>query len=376
MGERLLVGEEHKSSSRRLRERSAEMRALILHAYSASNLGDGLLVRETIELVKESVGADVQLTVLASHPETFADLPVTVLNSAPTKLGFSWKYLSALWNIGSYDVVVAVGGGYLRAGTRIEAVKSGIIHGPQLLAAAFGTRRAIYLSQSVGPARFGTKFLLTSLLSRQHAVWLRDDRSLEQFPLANTERVPDLAILGMKRTLLPFDDAKKTILSVRFIRGVLTKPILALRELLGDIDSYVQSSVASNNDVPAVSALNPHTVLSVKELMDKPESARVVVAVRLHAALMAIAAGHFVIHLAYERKGFGAFQDLGIPEFVFNVNDFDANAVASLVRRLREESGLRTDYHQRIIATRNSSDAHRSGILAVIAGSISPDSGA
>ena len=342
------------------------MKALILHAYSASNLGDGLLVSETMDLVREACGSDVEITVLASHPETFSALDVTVVDSAPTKRGFNAEYLSALWNVDKYDVVVAVGGGYLRAGTVKEALKAGIIHGPQLVAAALRTRKAVYLPQSVGPARFWTRLPMSALLSRQHAVWVRDNRSQAEFPLANVRRTQDLAILGMRRVSLPFSDSENMVLSVRYIRGGLTKPVRSLRGLLGDIDSYVQSSVASNNDVPAVQELAPVRVLTAPELMERPRGARVVIAVRLHAALMAIAAGHYVIHLAYERKGFGAFQDLGIPEFVFNVNDFDAEAVAALAHRLRNDVGFRAEYHGKVLSTRSSSDAHQVDILSSI----------
>lgn len=347
------------------------MRALVLHAYSASNLGDGLLVRETLELVRNACGRNVDITVLASHPETFTGLNVTVLNSAPTKRGFNLTYLKTLWLMDAYDLVVAVGGGYIRSGTALEALKAGVIHGPQLVAAAIRTRKAVYLPQSVGPARLGTKPLMSALLSRQHAVWVRDNRSQTQFPLPNVHRIPDLAILGMQRATLPFDRSENIVLSVRHIRGALTQPVRALHSILGTIDSYVQSSVASNNDVPAVQELAPQRILSVNELMENPEKAKVVIAVRLHAALMAIAAGHFVIHLAYERKGFGAFQDLGIPEFVFNVNSFDAEAVAALARRLRTDADFRADYHRQVLSTRSSSDAHQADILASLQESMS-----
>ncbi|ALO67774.1 hypothetical protein AS189_16425 [Arthrobacter alpinus] len=347
------------------------MRALVLHAYSASNLGDGLLVRETLELVREACGGKVDITVLASHPETFTGLNVKVLNSAPTKRGFNLKYLKTLWRMDGFDLVVAVGGGYIRAGTVVEALKAGVIHGPQLVAAALRTRKAVYLPQSVGPARFGTRPIMSALLSRQHAVWVRDNRSQGQFPLQNVQRTPDLAILGMQRSTLPFDSSGNIVLSVRYIRGALTQPLRSLHGLLGVVDSYVQSSVASNNDVPAVNELAPQRILSTNEFMENPDKAKVVIAVRLHAALMAIAAGHYVIHLAYERKGFGAFQDLGIPEFVFNVNSFDAEAVAALAYRLQTDVDFRTDYHSRVLSTRSSSDAHQADILASLQESMS-----
>ena len=45
------------------------MRILLLHAYSAHNRGDGLLVDESVALIR-SVFDDVELEVVASDPDT------------------------------------------------------------------------------------------------------------------------------------------------------------------------------------------------------------------------------------------------------------------------------------------------------------------
>jgi len=43
------------------------------------------------------------------------------------------------------------------------------------------------------------------------------------------------------------------------------------------------------------------------------------------------------VHLSYERKGFGAYSDLGIDRFVHNVFDFDPDLVLSQVAELRAD---------------------------------------
>lgn len=63
---------------------------------------------------------------------------------------------------------------------------------------------------------------------------------------------------------------------------------------------------------------------------------------------MALAAGHYVVHLAYERKGFGAFNDLGLEDYVRNVNDFDAKDVQSLIQALTSSEAVRNDYDTKI----------------------------
>ena len=71
----------------------------------------------------------------------------------------------------------------------------------------------------------------------------------------------------------------------------------------------------------------------------KARAAGVVVSVRLHGAIAALIAGRPAIHLAYERKGWGAYEDLGIAEYVHDARTFDAAKVAEQVNELQLDSG-------------------------------------
>jgi len=326
-------------------------RVLVTHAYSAENLGDGLLVAETLELVASTFAPEqVEVTVLASYPDSFPPLPgVTYVGSKPGRLGYSGKYLRVLAEIGSFDAIVAVGGGYLRAKTMREALKTLLVHGPQLVASALlAPGRSIYLPQSVGPANFGSRPLFRYLLRRMGTVFLRDDRSVREMRLENAVRLADLAAgrMGDRTGRTDVDDTP--VLSVRHVRGSLSDDVVALAAKLGLYDSYIQSTVRSNDDRPATAELSYRQIISRDELLQDGSAPRVVVAVRLHAALMALAAGHFVVHLAYERKGFGAFGDLGLEQFVHNVNAFDVDAVYTQVRALLTDAAARMDYEDRI----------------------------
>ncbi|BCT77038.1 hypothetical protein SCMU_28800 [Sinomonas cyclohexanicum] len=320
------------------------MKVLLLHGYSAENKGDGLLVRESLDLIREALGPGVSVVLAASHPESFDGLGVEVVMAKPGLRGYDRKYMSLLRRTEDFDAIVAVGGGYLRAGRPVEAAKNLLVQGPQLWAASLQGDKAVYLPQSIGPGRGMLRALLASRLKRLHRVWVRDDRSLQEFPFPNVDRSPDLAILGMKRRAVPFDGRLNPVLTVRPLRGAAPRALVDLRERLGRIDSYIQSSVASNDDTGAVVGLEPDRILSRGEFIETNTTARVVIAVRLHAALMALAAGHYVIHLAYERKGFGAFQDLGIDEFVHSVNRFDPDTVCRQAQQLGSLPGLRHDY--------------------------------
>lgn len=51
------------------------MNVTILHGYSASNSGDGLLVDLAIALVQRNFGDDTAISVVASDPQSFSYLP-------------------------------------------------------------------------------------------------------------------------------------------------------------------------------------------------------------------------------------------------------------------------------------------------------------
>lgn len=320
-------------------------RILVANAYSSANSGDGLLVDETLDLIHEAFGESVEITLLASYPESFDHLGIPVIRSKPNQRGYDRAYVALLKSkFKDFDLVVGVGGGYLRAGSCTELLKTGLVMGPQLVQAARSSTPSVYLPQSIGPARLGSRRILSALLKRLSTVWVRDERSLEEYSGAGVQRSPDLAILGMDRAVLPFDSEAPIVLTVRSHRGGVPRAIYPLRAQLGIIDSFVQSTVGGNNDTKAVESLLPREVLESKALMTEASSARVVVAMRLHAALMALRAGHYVIHLSYERKGFGAFSDLGLEDYVYNVHDFDPIRVGELARDLVANQTRRDDY--------------------------------
>ncbi|MFC9357486.1 polysaccharide pyruvyl transferase family protein [Rhodococcus sp. NPDC057014] len=326
------------------------MEFLILHAYSAQNAGDGLLVEEAIEVIKDRFGHDASITLMASHPRTFDRFGVSVVNSLPRSWSESKTYARILRRIDSFDLVVGVGGGYLRAGHPMEALRSAIVHGPQLWAASRRTGPVVYLPQSIGPAAFGLRAPLSRLLRGIDVVYVRDDRSVNEFGDVALRRRPDMALIAKDAVDTVSDiPTGRPILSVRAIRGTVPQRVQTLASIVKEFDGYIQSTTGGNNDVSAMESLSPVVTVPRHELISaRAEGRRVVVAVRLHAALMALNAGHFVIHLAYERKGFGAFQDLGLDDFVHNVNSFDPKHVHHQIREFYESAHRRESYAEAV----------------------------
>lgn len=323
-------------------------KVLLLHAYSATNAGDGLLVVESLDLLREAFGDDTEFTIAALHPRTFVGLDARIVDAKPGTRGWGREFRDLLRGIDAFDVVAGVGGGYLRTGTASESVKTLLAHGPQLAALRRFHGPIVYLPQSVGPLRWDRLGLIRRWLRRVDDLYLRDDRSVDEVSLANIRRVPDLALLSTGWAQRAGTDViARPVLSTRYVHGRLPADVVRLAAELGEFDGYVQSTGAGNDDRRAVAESGPADILERADLLDGSRR-RVVVAVRLHAALMAMRAGHWVVHLAYERKGFGAFQDLGLSEYVHNVNAFDAAAVRAQVATLLADPEARASYDERV----------------------------
>jgi polysaccharide pyruvyl transferase WcaK-like protein len=330
------------------------VRVLVLHAYSALNAGDGLLLDETVALVREAAGPDVQITVAASRPESFSGRDLTVVNSQPSLHGYSRAYLGVMRKLKAFDLVVSVGGGYLRTGYPLEALKCILVHGVQLLFASWRGTGVVYLPQSIGPLRLGFGFVFRRLLGRIEHVFVRDDRTVAELRGVRTVRMPDLAIVSHSwGDRDPSEVLERPVLSVRAVRSVVPTDVRLLAAAMGAFDGYVQSATGGNDDTAAMASVAPEATLSRDALLDPGGPRRVVVAMRLHAALMAMQAGHYVIHLAYERKGFGAYDDLGIGEYCHNSFSFGYKDVQEQVLRLLNDPEARAAYDRAVRTSRS-----------------------
>ncbi|PFG19091.1 polysaccharide pyruvyl transferase family protein [Serinibacter salmoneus] len=337
------------------------MRVLLIHGYSADNAGDGLLVSAALELVREAFG-DPQVELLCQYPDSFRELGLALYPSRPDS-ALKAALRGDFPKFDAFDLIVAVGGGYLRFGHPVEALKTTAVHGYQLVLASMTKTPVIYLPQSIGPLRFGSQGMVRHFAARVQRIHLRDDRSMHEVRLPNTVRTPDMALLARSyRDRSGAVPSATPIVSVRNVAGSVPTDVLELTHTLETFDGYVQSAVGSNQDQAAVESISPRRIVTRRELLEGDER-RVVVAVRLHAALMALNAGHLVVHLAYERKGFGAFQDLGLPEYVHNVNDFDPARVHAQVASLLNSLEVREAYDATLREARSRLESRRAALI-------------
>lgn len=335
----------------------------VLHAYSRANAGDGLLVDLTLERLGRAGVPPERCLVCALDPASFADLPCTVGVGTPGR-ALDRSALRALGTglgvgaaaahpglartevaraLGAADAFVAVGGGYLRTGTRTNAVGTALNHLPQLALAARSGRPSIYLPQSIGPLAGPVGRAVTRGLGRIDAVHVRDDRSLGALDgLGGVHRTPDLAVLDLAEGPAPAEASRADGPVLLVGRALADDPdigarLRALAERLGDVVWAVQAEgSAAKSDRSFYDAIGVRPEGRAADLLGRGGWGAVV-SVRLHGALEALLAGLPAVHLGYERKSWGAYADLGLDAYVHPARRFDPGAVADQVERLRAD---------------------------------------
>ncbi|MDN7616167.1 polysaccharide pyruvyl transferase family protein [Burkholderia cepacia] len=339
----------------------------LLHAYSARNSGDGLLVDLSVGLLREAFGDAIRISIVAADPASFpayddvAAAPVLADHGTRRVTGAARFVLPVHANrrlhdlqglLDRVDLIVGVGGGYLRALNCLEALKLEAGHLLQMRAAKASGKPVVYLPQSIGPVRptwpVGTH--LRRLLASFDTVFVRDDRSSAFLAAnANTRRAPDLAVLDFERrsdTIL--QRATRSGDGVRHVAFVLRRPpawsrsqcaryATSIARLIERVRPHcrisfaVQSACRGNDDAAYYRDMGIQDALVPLKALLAHDAPDWVVSVRLHGALESVLQGVPAFHISYERKGFGAYADLHLDDWVVNGAAFDPDAVADKI---------------------------------------------
>jgi hypothetical protein len=227
---------------------------------------------------------------------------------------------------GKPDLIIGVGGGYMRTDGGIKSLKAFIAHGLQLRWAIASGIPTFYLSQSVGPLGDSFGKIMRGWCTKLDRISVRDDRSLALLDDApGVRRRPDMAIFSIADKLaIPAGPADYATGTPRLIARGLDRPepvrkayqdkLQALLKAVPDMAPALQSSGRGNDDPAFYSAMGwGDQAPFLRDLMETADRPQVVVSVRLHGALEAIRAGIPTIHLSYERKGFGAIPTSAFP---------------------------------------------------------------
>jgi polysaccharide pyruvyl transferase WcaK-like protein len=332
----------------------------LTHAFSRKNAGDGLLVDLSLALLDEAgVGGPHRL--LCLDPHSFVDLasrhdvrlvpgeprarPSFALVGASVELLRSTAAALPLTSRGglvddllrTVDGIVAVGGGYLVADSLVRSGGVALNHLPQILAAGRRDVPSVFLPQSIGPLLGPVGLATRQALSRIDVVYARDDVTFRELQgVTDVRRCPDLAVLQLAHRLS----------SISRPQGGSAGDIIVVPRELPNAPGYHQRLLALGRALPrprwAVQADvdGPRSDRRFLGVLGVPDAGNlgqltasgtpgVVVSVRLHGAIASLLAGWPAIHLSYERKGWGAYQDLGLDEWVHDARSFDVDKVAA-----------------------------------------------
>lgn len=311
-------------------------RVVLTHAYSVSNAGDGWLVGLALDLVREAVpGAHVTVIAVDGTELQGADEVITFGGRTRDLRGAVRTAVSAfrsapaveLRAIDEADLVVAVGGGYLRGRRPRELVVMGLVHGTQLRAGARRSGPTVYLPQSIGPVPGPVAWLLRRWLDQIDVVHARDDPTMEFLRgHRNVVRTPDVAALHAadaepRGVRVRADGRPRVLFQVRPLPARSTWPAdvghFAVASKL-DLVTAVQSLAGRRNDDLALTrtVAPPGDVPTVAQVLAAPGDLHAAICGRLHAAVACIAAGVPAVHVGYERKSLGVFTDLGLERYV------------------------------------------------------------
>ncbi|MGB3469654.1 MAG: polysaccharide pyruvyl transferase family protein [Erythrobacter sp.] len=319
----------------------------IVHAFSRRNAGDGLLVDLTLELLGDAGIAPEKCRVYALDPESFPDLlrverapgepaarPSSKLLHAAAEAGkAAFGFGDLRRKLHASRAIVAVGGGYLVGDEPVRQTGVMLNHFAQLAAAADAPCPTVYLPQSIGPLQAPSAAMLKPKLKKLDRVWVRDDESARELPFGCVRRAPDLAVMKLGRSFANLEVPPSQGPIVLIGRDLPRAPMLptdlrALSDALPDHVWAVQAETEGKRDDREFYRRSGFEWSGrTAELMDAPSGP--VISVRLHGAIAALLAGRPAIHLAYERKGRGAFEDLGIADYVHDVRNFDPGKVAA-----------------------------------------------
>ncbi len=290
------------------------------------------------------------------------------------------------------DLVVAKGGSYLysRGGLRSVLYLWRMLY--PLRAALAARRPPLLLGVSVGPFRPRlTAGLAARVLRRCQRVYVREEISLakcrDSLGVA-AELIPDVAflfegvptkpatkgVIGFTVREYGFPEAadpaearnryRKGIVSAidELLRREAGLRIVFVPQVLDDI--AIGAEFRRQMEQPDRAQVLDSD-LSPSELMAVYGSVEIVVATRLHSAVLAIDAGTPPIHLVYEReKGVGVMRRLGLEEWTMMADALDG---AELARRIMELRARQREVREHIHAVMPQLRAEIRAVVADVA---------
>jgi polysaccharide pyruvyl transferase WcaK-like protein len=332
----------------------------LIHNYSRTNPGCSALTDLTLQRLGQIGVTHDDVVLVALHPDSFSEFPRRLKigargrSLAPELVPAAGRAValstSALLRrsvgrlaheLADCDAMVAVGGGYLRSVDAISSAGTLLNHLPQLLFAGRAEGPSLYFPQTVGPLRGPVGRAVARGVQGVDAVCVRDPWSeVELGGLPNVHRIPDLLVLQIADQwdeIERVDSTGRVAVSARQVHHIrdYERHLASVARRLGDRAVWAVHATGhrARSDAVHYERLGIAPSGGLVEMLEGRQLS-VVISVRLHGALMALAAGVPAIHLAYDRKGPGAFGDLGLDEWCFDIRSLDPGALNAAVDKL------------------------------------------
>jgi len=328
----------------------------LLHAYSPKNSGDGLLVKLSIDKIRE-IGLTETINVVCIDPTNFREYLNKEINVNVISI-FTFLTMGLNNSFRKHTTsFYGVGGGYMRSAYFKEGLKTTLAHGSQLIIKRlFRNSKSFYFPQSVGPLKGIWGTVLKVLMNHIEVICVRDDKSLIELKNVGKEvnRTPDLVADKILEKVSTINKRKTDIKQgVCFVFRDLPKSkagseyIQKIKQLFNSFPNSflaLQSEGRGNNDSSFYSKVfDQKEIPSLKSVLKSNNP--LVVSVRLHGSLETILNGVPSYHLSYERKGFAAYSDLGLSDYVQHAAHFDINLAKNKINYILNNN---EEYWERI----------------------------
>jgi colanic acid/amylovoran biosynthesis protein len=404
------------------RPRGAGAIKIVVTNQVALNTGDGAILIGLVIVLKRAFGDNIEIVVLDRYgsipqryyPEvTFKQAFVgrSLIARGLRRLGLLRLYPTGLDPVArdnleqfrSADLVISAGGTYLVEHYPLE------LNLLQLsLAASTGTQTVMF-TQSLGPFRKrAVKAWIRGLIPSLSAIFLRDGRSFENLAeigalTDNVRIVPDAAFalanlknpkptrgaqdslrvaISARRWSFPNhsapDDADRTYrktmseLVLNLVRRHKARVIFVstcqgVPEYMFDDSVVAREIAASLPDDVAASVTVDSDFHRPETLRDDLAGFDLVIATRMHGAILGLCAGTPVLPIAYEFKTKELFQGLGLGEWVMDIASMEPEQCVGLLDRfVAKLEQIQTDIIPRIIEQHSGAMAVADELRAIV----------
>lgn len=285
-------------------------RAFIIGYYGSSNLGDELLLSETIGILQPHMALE-NIKALSYNVE--------LTNKTHGVQGISRnKYISVLRTIKNSDFIIGGGGSMLQ---NVTSNRSLIYYLTLINAAFLFKKKVILLGNGIGPINGKLqKFIVKNTLKKVSYLHLRDIDSYKWIEGSGNEKIDLGADLAFNEVAIN-NESKKNCIIINLRKW---KNIDTIKTAIKDLINYIEGngyevvliSMQKGNDDQVLKSLGKvNSFDDLDELKQKISSAKYIIGMRLHILIISAVFSIPFMGLAYDPKVSSFCKEMNQPYF-------------------------------------------------------------